>query len=195
MKSLSVTLVLVVTTIARVHAQGTLCPDPLDILPCLCSEPLPGLSTLPSLYCGKAQSNDVLEDVFQAPFPQPEFDVFEIDSNVNITELNAAAPAEVNFHNIILRDFPLEEITAEFFEQFAETLTQIIVDRTDITNDTFPFAAIEQLPNLEVLNLEGNEELASVPPMTSTSLINLEIEYTEAITSLQVGKTTTISIR
>lgn len=168
------------------------CPRDADVLPCVCTEPMPGLSTLPSLYCNRAQTNEDLEQAFSVTFPQPKFDILSIDTYSNITHLTATAPQEVNFVNIILGNGPLESITAEFFSQFSEFLNEVLVYRTEITNETFPFDVIPQLTYLKQLTLRSNYKLTSLPRITSTSLIALSVEYTPDIESLQLGKLTSI---
>lgn len=178
-------LLLLLFTILTGESFGqndTDCPDPVAISPCTCSETLEyGLV----LECSQATTNEHIEHAFTANFSNPKFSTFRMDHNEHITNLTAYAPSDLSFSDITLRNFPLEQVSAEFFLQFPDVLF-IDTRGTKLTDETFPYGIVDTLESVLDLTFVNEAGITTIPKLSSNSLEDLSYTFT-GVTTVEPG--------
>jgi len=163
------------------------CPDPEAIEPCKCHPGSPA-NAKPSLDCSGLKTLEELKKVFQAEFPNKDFDrisiFIESDDDLYLDDIFNG----VRFSEIDL-DFSNQNvsISADFFEDSSETLEQIFLGGGLLSQDDFPFSSLRYYKRLVWFSINSNDKLSEIPPIVSDSLENVRFNENWNLKSLAEG--------
>ena len=160
------------------------CPEPTDILPCVCS--MTGINH-PSLDCSAIESGEQLAGVFTKDFPFKQFYEFSINNNGNINYLSDIFNG-VTFIYIRLYNMPnLGEITNYAFLDSKNTLEFLYIDRTAVNGNTIQF---NEYPNLKSCTFAGSN-IDFSPAIASASITTFGF-YNNHLTDIYAGRSSDI---
>ena len=149
------------------------CPDETDIAPCLCI--FTNITDL-TLNCSAVESDEQLAAIFTQNFPVKEFYMFMINNNDKIQLLPDVFNG-VSFRYIRLYNVPnLAQITNYALADSRDTLENIHIYNSILTEDTFPFSTLDQYTKLNHLYIEYCN-IYFLPAFNSSSLQTLIIKY------------------
>jgi len=161
------------------------CPKAENIAPCNCGW---------DEYGGFIKCNDEnitnadLERIFSQPFPNLHFRDFIIfNNNSRITELGEILINGVTFETVYITAGDLEKISPKFLANSTDTLTEITLDRTNVSEMTFPFDTLGNYSKLQRLEITNNDFIEHLPPLDAPNLTYLMIEGNTGLKSLSPG--------
>lgn len=156
------------------------CPNPQDILPCVCSgEDQYSMD----MDCSQVENEDQLARVFSANFPLTQFRQLNIKSNTNLKIIRKGDLGVVSFQQIQFTDGVLEEVQEEALSHSYSSLTYIHIYQNELSK--FPFSELSLFTSLAYLNLFGNK-FDQFPVMESNSLTEIELAV-NLISEIPVG--------
>jgi len=144
------------------------CPDPQDILPCVCS----AYGANMDMDCSQVENEDQLARVFSANFPFTDFRMLTIESNSNLKVLREGDLGVASFTWISIRNGKLEEVQTNALSQSYSTVTRIDFGYNEIS--TFPFEELPLFTSLSVLSLYNNK-LGYFPKLRSDTITSLNL--------------------
>ena len=159
--------ILIISFVASISQS---CPIPADILPCTCFED--SLSRL-SLTCFGIESENQLQTIFQASFPEKAFYDLYVDESPGLLSIGPIFNG-VTFEVVELYRSGIQSITDDALLTSSATLTKLILKDTAIETSSFPFSTLQSYPNLEVLTIDTSN-IDAIPSLQSDSLQNLGI--------------------
>ena len=169
--------------------NSTLCPEPIDIAPCVCTET--AASDL-VMDCSAAESLQQLDEVFQKDFPSKQFYEFRIYDNDNIQYL-ADIFNGVSFTYINLQHMTsLTEISNDTFFDSIEYLEYIYIYHTSLDENTFPFTTLDKFPKLRMLSI-GGSYFETWPAVVSSSISEIYL-YENRISTVFAGEKCIIAV-
>jgi len=147
------------------------CPEPEDIAPCLCTALTNGELVLD---CSKVSSDEQLASVFQQHFPVTNFNSFLLLDNTHITNIGNDFN-EVTFQDVSLNYVPnLLHVSNFLFESSKNTLQQIYIFNSKLSEETFPIWEIDRLTNLFALQIHQSH-FKALPQLNSKTLEIFEV--------------------
>ena len=165
-----------------VHPKAFPCPEAPDIAPCVCVEVGADLY----LDCTDVESDEQLEQIFQADFPVKFFYEFQVHRSDSLVNLNFTTNG-VSFEHFYFAvgPFAIETVTEDLFTDSALVVETIGFEYSRITDGNFPFDSLSNYPSLYFLDLYGGE-LTTVPRIVSFSLTGLVLGRNR-ITAVEPG--------
>ena len=159
------------------------CPDDTDIAPCVCT--FTNATDL-TMDCSAVESIEQLATIFTQNFPVKEFYMFMINNNDKIQLLPDVFNG-VSFRYLELYKVPnLAQITNYALADSRDTLENIHIYNSLLTEDTFPFSTLDQYTKLSYLYIYYCN-IYFLPAFKSPSLQTLTIVYGH-ISELPAGK-------
>ena len=159
------------------------CPDETDIAPCVCT--FTDASDI-TMDCSAVESDVQLAAIFTKNFPVKEFYIFRIYNNEKIQLLSEVFNG-VSFRHIELYSVPnLTQITNDALADSRDTLENIYIYYSALTEDTFPLSSLHQYTKLNYLHIYLCN-MNFLPAFKSSSLQTLVIGYGH-ISVLPAGK-------
>jgi len=147
------------------------CPDAEDISPCGCMAFTNGDLVLD---CSKVTSDEQLAGVFQHYFPVTNFNSFLMLDNTYITNIGNDFN-EVSFQDLTLNYVPnLLHVSNFLFESSKNTLGQIYIFNSKLSEETFPIWEIDRLSNLFALQIHQSH-FKALPQLNSKTLKVFEV--------------------
>ena len=146
------------------------CPDPSDILPCVCYDNSYG----GIMDCSQAKDENEIEMAFQSNFPETEMEIFTITNNIHLKEITHNVLGNINFQYVDFHDCDISFIDESFFDNLKPTLYQIKIYRCHLQD--FNLKVTKDFIHLKNLILSENL-LKSIPSLSSNSLYSLEMPY------------------
>ena len=159
------------------------CPEDADIAPCVCWV---DSSSRLFLDCSNITSNEALNEVFLNPFPDTEFYEFLISSNNNFTQLQSNCFGNVSFERIVILDTSINLVSHFALTSSERRLSHVHIYKGFLTESTFPFNHLSEYTSLRYLDIEAQNELVWVPPLTSSTLDYLAL-YGCSVASISPG--------
>ncbi|CAL4108289.1 unnamed protein product, partial [Meganyctiphanes norvegica] len=145
----------------------SLCPDALDINPCRCTT---DYDHSLNLECSEVTGGTDLARVFQADFPELNFNRLIIKDNGRVKHLNAGTFGNVTFKEISVKYSGLELVKYHSIQSSFDTLEYLDFSANHLS--TFPWGELSNYTSLIELHLASNN-ITSVPTIYSKSLTNL----------------------
>lgn len=162
-------------------AQEIACPDPGEIFPCQCSR---NEDQNLVLICQFVESNERLNEIFDAYFPEKTFYGLEIYLST-ISEISNL-PEGVSFKKIFIANMPdLSSISDIAFLDSADTLEYLYLGGTGLTSADFIANFSYLYTKLEELDL-GFTAIDTIPLFEFDSLVKFSMEYA-AVTNISEG--------
>ena len=147
------------------------CPDETDIAPCVCT--FTDTTDL-TLDCSAVESDEQLAAIFTQNFPVREFYIFQMFTNDKIQLLsdvfNGVSFRYIHLYNVL----NLTQITNNSLADSRDTLENIHIYGSALTEDTFPFSTLDQYTKLNHLYIEYCN-INFLPAFNSSSLQTLII--------------------
>lgn len=160
----------VVIGTAKAQEDDTaLCPDPLEISPCLCTNY--SLSNM-EMDCSAVQDEYELAEAFTAYFPVTDFNKLTISHNPWLRELRDDALGNVTFRRFFISNGALEIVEDNALEASYSTAASLQFLHNNIS--TFPFDALPLFTELTLLDLSYNN-IDEFPVLSSSSLETIHL--------------------
>ncbi|CAG0891150.1 unnamed protein product [Darwinula stevensoni] len=158
------------------------CPDPDDILPCICSQD--EVSGGISVDCSGATSSDQIFIAFNdAIWPITELGQFRLYENDAVQDLPEGVFGDVSFEEIIVGNSVVGALHPTAILTSRDRLRTLQVSYCAL--EEFPWDVIPQFANLTRLHLYGNA-FTVIPPIQSDSLEELLL-FGNHVVTLEVG--------
>ena len=147
------------------------CPDETDITPCVCT--FTDATDL-TMDCSVVESDEQLAAIFTKNFPVKNFYMFLIYNNDKIQLLSDVFNG-VSFRYLELFSVPnLAQITNGALADSRDTLENVEIYNSSLTEDTFPFSTLDQYTKLNYLKIYSSN-MNFLPAFKSPSLQTLII--------------------
>ena len=148
----------------------SVCPEPDEILPCVCT--IEDTANI-KLECTSI-TTEQLFNVFQQEFPVKNMSVLYVINSFEPLILNFSTN-QLTFEEIGFNDVGSLAIYDEFLADSSARLKELKVIHAELTSDGFPFST---LPNYEVLDYIhlSRTGLTSLPTISSASLTFINIQ-------------------
>lgn len=154
----------------KVNESEALCPEPQDILPCVCTNV--SLSSM-KMDCSEIVDEYELMNVFSAFFPVTNFDKLVIANNNYLTTLPNGVFNNVSFRSISIYRGVLEIIEEAALSSSFSTAESLMLYQNKISD--FPFHVLSSFIRLTILSLADNH-LQGLPDLSSATLEHLYLD-------------------
>lgn len=154
----------------RGSVSEALCPEPQDILPCICTNA--SLSSM-KMDCSNVLDEFELMNVFSAFFPVTEFNELVIANNDDLITLPNGVFKNVSFRIISIHGGALEVIEEAALTSSFTTAQNLMLYQNEIS--TFPFHILSSFTDLKTLTLADNN-LQELPDLSSATLEHLYLD-------------------